>query len=557
MDRCRVAWGTASKGPQKITSTNKIMPIQLDLINFSTNSENFEKGQSDGPPVTQTNGASETGLATDVTRAVHSALIMRPIYELETRRFLQTDSDDTSAIWQGLDLMWIAFAVLDTISELSEYQLGATREEVLEKTHPLARQQAIASGLAPTDDGLYKVLGKVFDHLVNRENRYLPFDYTYFDGTANRHRSRKFWLIKTVYTGQGQKALFSLTEEGYTAYFGLHETSALDAAAIGNLRIKLLIERGNVDDAISVAEGNRKQCIRKALEIRHIRRLIKRNIRTVDFEQVQALAEEGIHQGTDIQKESARLHNMVIENLPDSAGEKHGRRLYRLADLLEGLNHQLMKLSAELQHLPEDYHSHSHKLFRRRSSGAFPPMEQVMRRVFAIAEADAANVGTEFIARIDPPGQRPIFDPAAVIEACDRALERKNAAEDRRQTVVEVDGASIERFVPDLDETIMEQAFAMLHDTIRDKGEIRLSRLLERSISREAVAEFGVMFPDAMAMAVFQCVVEHRIARLHQIRVEMPDPENRMERHLPAGRKYRGHELHLQFQPGFRTHENT
>ncbi|MGM0453912.1 MAG: hypothetical protein ACQERN_12170 [Thermodesulfobacteriota bacterium] len=476
---------------------------------------------------------------------------MRPIYELETRRFLQTDADDTPAIWQKLDLMWIAFAVLDTISELSEYQLGATRDEVLEKILPIIRRQTTAFGLTLTGDGLYKVLGKVFDHLVNRDNRYLPFDYTYFDGTTNRHHSRKFWLIKTIYTGQGKKALFSLTEEGYTAYFGLHETSALDATAIGNLRIKLLIERGNVDDAISVAEGNRKQCIRKALEIRNIRRLIKRNIRTVDFEQVKTLAEEGIHQGTDIQKESARLHNMVIENLPVSAGEKHGRRLYHLADLLEGVNHQLMKLSSELQHLPEDFHNHSHKLFRRRSSGAFPPMDQVMRRVLSMAENDAANVGTEFIARIDPPGQRPIFDPAAVIEACDRALERKNGADDRRQTVVEVDGASIERFVPDLDETIMEQAFVMLHDTVKKKGEIRLSRLLEKSMIGEAVAEFGVIFPVAVAMAVFQCVVDPRIARFCQIQVKMLDTESRIERLLPAGRKYRGHELYLKFKPIF------
>lgn len=532
------------------------MPIQLDLINFSANSEIPEKEKSDGPPVTESSNASEAGFVTDVTRAVHSALIMRPIYELETRRFLQTDADDTPAIWQGLDLMWMAFAVLDTISELSEYQLGATRDEVLEKILPPARRQAIAFGLTSTDDGLYKVLGKVFDHLTNRDNRYLPFDYTYFDGTANRHHSRKFWLIKTVYTGQGKKALFCLTGEGYTAYFGLHETSALDAAAIGNLRIKLLIERGNVDDAISVADGNRKQCIRKALEIRNIRRLIKRNIRTVEFEQVKALAEEGIHQATDIQKESARLHNMVIENLPVSAGGKPGRRLYRLADLLEGVNHQLMKLSAELQHLPEDYHNHSHKLFRRRASGAFPPMEQVIQRVFSMAEADAVNVGTEFIARIDPPRQRPIFDPAAVIEACDRALERKNGAEDRRQTLVEVDGASIERFIPDLDNTIMEQAFDMLHNTVKEKGEIRLSHLLEKSANRDAAAGFGTLFPVAVAMAVFQCTVEPRIARFHQVRVEMPDPDNRIECFLPAGRKYRGHELHLQFKPGFQVVKN-
>jgi hypothetical protein len=522
------------------------MSIQLNLIDLIKNS---------GKPIepdTDTSASSEQGLppdtrfATDVSRAVHSALIMRPIYELEARRFIQSETEDTPAIWDGVDVMWIAFAILDAISELSEYQMGATRGEVLGKILPLVRKQAMACRMNATDNGLYEVLNKVFDHLVNRRNRYLPFRYTYFDGASGRYGTRKFWLIKTVYTGEGREALFTLTDEGYAAYFGLHETGALDATAIGNLRIKLLIERGNLDDAIALADGNRKQCARKALEVRNTRRLIQRNIRAVDFERVHALAEEGVTQATDIQKEGSRLHNMVIENLLTSQGEKHGAKLHRLAETLESLNHQLMKLSAELQHLPEDYHNNSHKLFRRRFLGAFPPMDEVLDRIFRMGEEDAARIGTELIARIDPPAQRPLFDPAAVIEACDRALERQNVPGDRNQTMLEVDGAPMERFVPELDEPVMRQAFAMIHTAVGRKGEIRLSTLLADA----AASGNGELLPVAVAMAVFQCVVDRRQAHKYRIRVEMPDPEGRIGIELSAGRRYWGHELLLKFRSG-------
>lgn len=525
------------------------MPIQLDLIDFVRQRERTREAHARTRPPsalrTEEAAPQTGGFETDVSRAVYSAAIMRPIYELEARRLRQGDSDDTPAIWDGMDLMWIAFAVLDVISELTEYQTGATRAEVVEKILPLARRQALACGLTPADEGLLEVVNKVFDHLVNRGNRYLPFRYTCFDAAARQHRTRTFWLIKTVYTGEGREALFALTDEGYAAYFGLHETGALDAAAIGNLRIKLLIDRGNVDDAISVADGNRKQCARKALEVRNVRRLIQRNIHAVDFERLHALAEEGVNQATDIQKEGSRLHNMVIENLLRSEGPTQGSRLHRLAEQLESLNHQLMKLSGELQRLPEDYHHHSHKLFRRRSLGAFPTMEEILGRVFGMLENEAARIGTEFIARIDPPAQRPLFDPAAVIEACDRALERQNVPGDRSQPLIEVDGAPVARFLPDLDESMMRRAFEMIRTRVHRGGDTLLSALLSDAAERSASGEAEALFPVAAAMAVFQLTVERRLAEKHRIRVDMTDPDARIRFNLPAGRRYRGHELLL------------
>jgi hypothetical protein len=517
------------------------MAIQLQFIDFLKNAEPSAEPETDGAKAPQPQDAPEAGFASDVSRAVHSGLIMRPIYELEARRFLLSEGDETPPGGQALDVCWLAFAILDAISELSEYQAGATRGEVLEKILPLARQQALACGMTVADEGLLDVLNKVFDHLANREKRYLPFRYPYFDGLSGAYRTRRFWLVKTVYTGEGGEARFTLTDEGYAAYFGLHETSALDAAAIGNLRIKLLIDRGNVDDAIGVAEGNRKQCARKALEVRAARHQIRRNIHAVDFEALRALAEEGVNQATDIQKEGSRLYNMVIENLLGSRGEVHGAKLQRLAERLERLNHQLMRLSTELQQLPEDYHNHSHKLFRRRDPGSFPPMEEVMERICRMPEADAARVGTEFIARIDPPAQRPLFDPAAVIEACDRALERQNVPGDRSQAVLEVDGTMIARFATELTEPLMHEAFEMLHVVVRREGEVRLSGLL----SAAAASGRGALFPVAVAMAVFQCLVDRRLAEKFRIRVAMTDPEERIRVALSAGRRYRGHELVL------------
>jgi hypothetical protein len=89
-------------------------------------------------------------------------------------------------------------------------------------------------------------------------------------------------------------------------------------------------------------------------------------------------------------------------------------------------------------------------------------MEVVMRRLCRLDEEDAARVGAEFIARIDPPAQRTLFDPAAVIEACDRALERQNVPGDRSQPVHEIDGSPIRRFESELNDRLMHEAFELL-----------------------------------------------------------------------------------------------
>jgi hypothetical protein len=520
------------------------MPIRLSLIDFV---QRLPDETDDAALTSKIQGeevSDHVGFETDVSRAAHSALIMRPIYELEARRFGQGDAAE-SKVWESVDLMWTAFAVLDVISELTEYQVGATRAEVVIRIIHLMGKQVEACKMAFSDEALEDVVHKVFNHLVNRSNRYLPFSYTYFDGTLESFKSRSFWLIKTVFTGEGKEALFSLTDEGYAAYFGLHESSALDAAAIGNLRIKLLLERGNLDDAINVAESNRKQCARKAHEVRTIRRLIRRNIQAVAYDRVKELADEGVNQAMDIQKEGSRLHNLVIENMLVSQTGRHGFKLHRLAEKLETLNHHLMKLAGELQDLPEDYQSCSHKLFRRRGTGAFPGMDEVLERIFRLEEEHAAFIGTEFIARIDPPARKTLFDPAAVIEACDRALERQNVTGDHSQVMLEVDGESIIHFEPDLSDQLMVEAFEMLQGQAAKEKEVLVSTLLEKA-TRLSKSD---LFPVAVAMGIFQSLVDQRLAKKHSLSISLPESDTRISVNLGGGRLYRGHELLVKYNP--------
>jgi hypothetical protein len=447
---------------------------------------------------------------TDVTRVVHSGLIMRPIFELDARRLRQSDTGDFSEAWADLDVIWLTFAMLDVVSELTEYQVGATREEVIKIVLPHARRQADTSEKELTDDGIKEALNKIFDHLVNRENRYLPFEYSYFDAGAGSFQKRRFWLIKNVFTGESGPSLFTLTDEGYTAYFGLLETGALDAAAIGNLRIRMLIERGNVDDAIGVARQNRKQCIRKSHEVRRERRKIRNNIRLVDFKALMTLADEGAQQATHIQKESGRLHRMVLDNLMNMDLKHRRSRMHVLADALGDLNQHLMDLSRELQRLPDDYHAYVHKLFGKRSSGILPRVDEVLKRVCRMAQADGAKVGERFLAGFDPPMLRPLFDPAGIILSCDRALERRITPGDHRQPIQEIEGESIQRHEPQLTPELMHRAYSEIIAEIRKAGSIALSRLLKQMSQKGET-----LLPVAIAMAIFQSAADRRIGKKH------------------------------------------
>ncbi len=180
------------------------MPIRLSLIDFVQ--QRLPEETDDAAltsEIQQEEVSDHVGFETDVSRAAHSALIMRPIYELEARRFGQGDVAE-SKVWESVDLMWSAFAILDVISELTEYQVGATRTEVVSRIIHLMGKQVEACKVTFSDEVLEDVVHKVFDHLVNRSNRYLPFSYTYFDGASESFKSRRFWLIKTVFTGEGK-----------------------------------------------------------------------------------------------------------------------------------------------------------------------------------------------------------------------------------------------------------------------------------------------------------------------------------------------------------------
>jgi len=476
----------------------------------------------------------------DVTRVAHAGLIMRPIYELEARRFTP-DGDEGQDLRGFVDLMWAAFAILDSVSELTEYHVGATRKEVLEKVLPAIRNQVAAGGNPIPDKAILELLRKVFDHLVNRDNRYLPFEYRYFDGASGSFKFRRFWLIKAVYTGKGQESLFSLTEEGYGAYFGLHETSALDSAAIGNLRIKLLIERGNVDDAIAVAEQNNKQCTRKTHDIRNTRRAIQRNIHSIDFEKVNAMADEGMGQATQIQQESSRLHHMVLDNLQATENEVQEFKLLQLARHLKRLNLRQMELVGELQRLPDDYHQNSYKLFRKRTPGILPSLDEVLRRVCRMEESHAARVGLEFIAMFDPPVQTPLFDPGSIIDSISQALERRVTPGERGDPLQEIDGESILHYEAELTEPLMEQAYGTIRNRVQRYGETMMEELLKEAILEKKIP----LLSTALALAVFQSIVDHRVGIRNGFQVKLLSPEKRFSIFLPEGRIYRGHHLVL------------
>ena len=505
----------------------------------------------------------------DVTRVVHSSLIMRPIYELEARRLTTfssgstTDNNDEDGtdIREFVDLMWVAFAILDSVSELTEYHVGVTRKEVLDKIAPAMENQIRAVGGDIPRQALVTLLKRVFDHLVNRDNRYLPFKYRYFDGASATFKFRRFWLIKAVYTDQGQESLFSLTEEGYAAYFGLHETSALDATAIGNLRIKLLIERGNVDDAIAVAEQNNKQCTRKAHDIRNTRRAIQRNIHSIDFEKVNAMADQGAGQATRIQMESSRLHHMVLDNLSMTRDDAQENKLLQLARHLKKLNRRQMELVRELQRLPDDYHDNSHKLFRKRMSGILPPMDEVLKRVCRMEETGAAAVGREFMARFDPPVQVPLFDPGAIIDTMSQALERRSTTGDKGQPLQEIDGESIAHYETQLTEPLMEKAVVMIQNRVRTAEGTMMEDLLKEAVLEESTLEGAdlqdishqeihpennsSLLPMAVAMTVFQTIIDHRIGVRNGFQVKLASPVRQFSMPLPGGRRYRGHHLVL------------
>ncbi len=100
-----------------------------------------------------------SGVDTDVTRVVRSSLVMRPVYELSARRLTGQDEVPHPA-WDHLDVIWLAFATLDVISELTEFTPGVTRNSVISRLFVLARNQARAMNMDIEPWALEEVLHK-------------------------------------------------------------------------------------------------------------------------------------------------------------------------------------------------------------------------------------------------------------------------------------------------------------------------------------------------------------------------------------------------------------
>jgi hypothetical protein len=252
------------------------------------------------------------------------------------------------------------------------------------------------------------------------------------------------------------------------------------------------------------------------------------------------LADEGADQASKIQEESGRLHRMVLENLMNLESEYRRSRMHILADLLTDLNEYLMELAGELQRLPDDYHKHAYKLFSKRSYGILPRVDEVLKRVCQMTEADGEQIAHRFLAGFDPPMLRPLFDPAGIIRFADRALERRSTPGDQRQPVCEVDGETIVRYEPELSTELMRRAFFEIIADVRHNGSIPLSKLLKRMVTRE-----DPLLPVAVAMAVFQAAADNRIGAKYGFAMQLAGPEVRFSIRLPNVGLYRGHELVL------------
>lgn len=88
----------------------------------------------------------------------------------------------------------------------------------------------------------------------------------------------------------------------------------------------------------------------------------------------------------------------------------------------------------------------------------------------------------------------------------------------------------------------MREAFGWLRNRL--EGQPRpaaLSRLLKLAARQQDRPLFAI----AVAMAVFQCLIDQRIAVRQGLEIWMEDAQARFELNLPDNRLYWGHELSL------------
>ena len=296
----------------------------------------------------------------DLSRQQRNLLLMRPVFELEARKYQYESPVAEHHLFEGIDTHYLVLCLLDYLMEAVAVDAGRTTKEVI---YHLAE---LVSTMQPQlqEEECIRAAEIVLDAIANRTDKHKDFEYEFFDAPSKSMRSYRFKLIEYL-PDISDVFRFVPTREGYLVYLGMLDLAPEDAAELMEKMLQLLIERGRFLDAIEIAKKARTISIEFSQKIRDTILRARRAPSTVNWKgEIAPKISDARQHVTRRQMEDARMTESVQSSLSNAIERQVRQNLIGLKSVLQSAGKVRTRLLQDIMCAPEQFLDAQRMLFK-------------------------------------------------------------------------------------------------------------------------------------------------------------------------------------------------
>lgn len=202
--------------------------------------------------------------------------LMEPIFRLHINRNKGT-SDDTR---ENIDLVVASMMMFDIVLREMDFSKGLTRRQLDDAAIKIIT--LISFELSKKE--CQSTAKYLVDGLTNSKNNYQKFTVEFWHPLNNDLANKDFRYLEPVVESDLGDVYFTLTKEASLVYFSGLEVESRIGPLIDQLRVELMIQRGETRRALLFARQLLNRATLQDKELNDIRFRIQRNSRTVHFD---------------------------------------------------------------------------------------------------------------------------------------------------------------------------------------------------------------------------------------------------------------------------------
>ncbi|GAA3073958.1 hypothetical protein GCM10020000_68660 [Streptomyces olivoverticillatus] len=287
--------------------------------------------------------AADEGLA----RRLRALACTAPLHDLDARKANLAGEYGIYAMAE------VALAAIDLVTLNMDFDTGADHEQIVTRLLPRVAAQAPERPHAEHE----RVARWVLENLINVGSVDRGFRAVYgtfgSDGSYVR-RDYDFKLVEEV-PGHGGTVFLRTTDEAVNVLVGALDTDVTSAQIAAEVKLEVLISRGQLADAQLAAEQARYRTVQYAETLRKTLDATRRNVRAVDWLRTvpDMIAEALDHVADRYRHENAILTNIrkvrdEAEAGLDSKTAEHKRRAAELVDIVKDCIRRHTQLQSRL-----------------------------------------------------------------------------------------------------------------------------------------------------------------------------------------------------------------